>query len=61
MLTTINLSPEKLLSRRQVADRWQVCQATVYRHPELKPIRFNRRLLRYRLADIEAVERAGKV
>lgn len=47
---------EKLLSRREVADRWGVCDHTVQRNKSLKPIRFNSRLLRYRLEDVVAHE-----
>lgn len=51
----------KLLSRRQVAQRWNCCEHTVARRKDLKPLRFNRRLLRYRLTDIEAIEAAAGV
>ena len=47
----------KLLTRRQVATRWAACPRTVARTKELKPIYFNSRRLRYRLTDVEAVER----
>ena len=49
--------PEVLLTRRQVAERWQVCEHTVARNRNLKPIRLNRRLLRYHLSDVEAIEK----
>jgi hypothetical protein len=49
----------QLLSRRQVAQRWGCCEHTVARRRDLKPLRFNDRLLRYRLEDVEAVERAA--
>jgi hypothetical protein len=51
--------PEQLLSRRAVADRWQTSVETVKRREKeglLKAIRFNERLLRYKLSDIEAFE-----
>jgi hypothetical protein len=54
--------PEQLLSRRAVADRWQTSVETVKRRERdglLNPIRFNQRLLRYRLSEIEAVEAAA--
>jgi len=47
----------KLLSRRQVAERWGVCTHTLARRKDLTPIRFNRRLLRYRLSDVQALEK----
>jgi hypothetical protein len=54
--------PEQLLSRRAVADRWQTSVETVKRRERaglLTPIRFNQRLLRYKLSDIEALEAAA--
>jgi len=48
-----------LLSRRQLADRWGCCPHTIARRKDLKPVRFNKRFLRYRLADIEAIEAAA--
>jgi hypothetical protein len=53
---------EQLLSRRAVADRWQTSVETVKRRERaglLTAIRFNQRLLRYRLSDIEAFEAAA--
>ena len=50
---------ERLLSRQQVADRWGVSTETVKRRSRegvLRPIRFNRRLIRYRLRDILQIE-----
>jgi hypothetical protein len=49
----------QLLSRAEVAQRWGCCPHTVARRKDLKPVRFNKRMLRYRLADVEAVESAG--
>jgi predicted site-specific integrase-resolvase len=54
--------PEQLLSRRAVANRWQTSVETVKRREKaglLKAIRFNQRLLRYKLSDIEALEAAA--
>ena len=54
--------PEQLLSRRAVAHRWQTSTETIKRREKeglLKPIRFNQRLLRYKLSDIEALEAAA--
>lgn len=48
-----------LLTRKQVAARWHVCPHTVARRKDIQPVRFGRRLLRYRLADIEAIEAAA--
>lgn len=44
------------LTRKQVAARWSVTTHTVARRKDLKPVRFNRRLLRYRLEDVVALE-----
>lgn len=49
----------QLLTRRQVAERWSCCEHTIARNRSLKPIRFNRRMLRYRLENVEAVEAAA--
>jgi hypothetical protein len=48
-----------LLSRRQIAERWQCCEHTIARRKDLRPLRFNRRLIRYRLEDVEAIEAAA--
>ena len=48
-----------LLSRRQVAQRWACCEHSVMRRKDLKPLRFNRRFLRYRLSDVKAIEAAA--
>jgi predicted site-specific integrase-resolvase len=53
---------EQLLSRRAVAHRWQTSVETVKRREKeglIKAIRFNQRLLRYRLSDVEQVEAAA--
>jgi hypothetical protein len=53
------VSPEQLLSRKAVADRWQTSVETVKRREKaglLKALRFNQRLLRYKLSDVEALE-----
>ena len=60
MKDTRDLPTEVLLTRQQVAKRWGVCPHTVARHKKLRPIRFNSRLLRYRLSDVEQVEKEGK-
>ena len=53
---------DRMLSRKAVAERWQVSTETVKRRERaglIKPIRFNQRLLRYRLSDIAALEAAA--
>lgn len=47
---------ERLLTRREVAERWGVVTNTIARNKNLKPIRFNGRLIRYRLEDVVALE-----
>jgi predicted site-specific integrase-resolvase len=59
MKSNARSSSEQLLSRKAVADRWQTSCKTVKRREKdglLKAIRFNQRLLRYKLSDIEAFE-----
>ncbi|HEY3899949.1 MAG TPA: hypothetical protein VGM54_15180 [Chthoniobacter sp.] len=58
-----DLQPQRLLSRRQVCQRWACCPMTLARREAaglLQPIRFNARLVRYRLSDIEAIENAAQ-
>jgi hypothetical protein len=55
-------SSEQLLSRKALANRWGVCRETIKRAERvglLRAIRFNERLLRYRLSDILAIEANG--
>ena len=62
MSQQIQATPEKMLSRKAVAERWQSCVETVKRRERaglLKPIRFNQRLVRYRLSDVVAYENAA--
>lgn len=49
----------ELISRRELAARWGVCPHTIARRRDLKPVRFGRRLLRYRLGDVLAIEAAA--
>ena len=49
-----------LLTAKDVADRWRCCVHSVRRRKDLKPVRFNQRMLRYKLADLEAIERAAQ-
>ncbi len=49
----------ELISRNQLAERWSVSKETIKRREReglLTPVRFNQRLLRYRLEDILAIE-----
>jgi hypothetical protein len=49
----------QLLSRGALAQRWECCIETIKRREReglLKAIRFNQRLLRYRLKDVLAIE-----
>ena len=52
-----NVSENKLLTRAEVAQRWNCCEHTVARDLRLTPVRFNRRRLRYRLDNVERIER----
>ena len=50
---------QELISRDQLAKRWSVSKETIKRREReglLNPIRFNQRLLRYRLEDILEIE-----
>ncbi len=49
----------RLLSRQEVARRWGCCPHTIARRKGLRPLRLNRRLLRYRIEDVQAVETAA--
>ena len=51
-----------MLSRKALAERWQTSVETCKRRERaglLKPIRFNQRLVRYRLSDVVAYENAA--
>jgi hypothetical protein len=55
-------SSEQLLSRKALANRWGVCRETIKRAERagvLHAIRFNGRLLRYKLSDVLAIEAEG--
>jgi hypothetical protein len=47
---------ESYLTRRQLAERWSCCGRTIARMERLTPVRFGRRLVRYRLSDVEKIE-----
>ncbi len=42
-----------LLSRAQVAQQLGVCPHTVARNKDLRPLKFNQRLIRYRAEDVQ--------
>jgi predicted DNA-binding transcriptional regulator AlpA len=46
----------ELLTRAHLAARWGCCRHTIARRKDLHPIRLGRRLVRYRLAEIQAIE-----
>lgn len=48
-----------LMTRQQVAQRWNCCPHTVARRRDLHAVRLGRRLVRYRLSDVEAIEAAA--
>ena len=53
------LSAESLLSRKDLAERWGVSTETIKRREReglIERLRFNQRLLRYRLKVIQAVD-----
>lgn len=59
-----NKAQETLLSRRQLAQRWGVCTETIKRREReelLRAVRFNGRLIRYRLSEIEEIEKGALV
>ena len=52
-------TPETFLTRRQLAERWNCSRETIKRKTRdhlLHPLRFNERMVRYRLSEIEAYE-----
>jgi len=54
-------SKDRLISRDQLARRWGVSKETIKRREReglLTPLRFNQRLLRYRLEDILVIEQS---
>ncbi|MGA2662136.1 MAG: hypothetical protein ABSH34_32050 [Verrucomicrobiota bacterium] len=57
---TLELAPTELfLSRKALARRWGTCAHTIARRKDLKPLYLNSRLIRYKLADVQAIEAAG--
>jgi DNA-binding transcriptional MerR regulator len=54
---------EQLLSRSQLAKRFSVCTETIKRwekRGQLSPIRFNQRVVRYRLSDVVRIEQQAQ-
>ena len=61
--TALNPTGQPLIARRALALRWGICLETLKRMEArglLHPIRFNQRLLRYRLDEVEAIEADGQ-
>lgn len=58
----VDVAPKmELISRDQLAKRWGVSKETIKRREReglLNPVRFNQRLLRYRMEDIVEVEKS---
>jgi len=57
----VNLSQasEQLISRKALATRWQCSPETIKRRTRegvLHPVRFNQRMLRYRMSEVVSVE-----
>jgi hypothetical protein len=56
---TTNQPKAGLLTRQELATRWNCCTHTIARRKDLKPVRLGPRLVRYRLTDIETIEAAA--
>ena len=59
MTTTQKNIEQCLIDRKQLASRWSCSVLTIKRREKeglLKPVHLSKRLVRYRLADIEAIE-----
>jgi hypothetical protein len=52
---------EKLLTRREVAQRWRCCEHTIMRRGDLRPLVLGPRFIRYRLANVLEIEAAASV
>jgi hypothetical protein len=50
-----------LLTRQELARRWNCCAHTIARRKDLTPVRLGPRLLRYRISDVEAIETSALV
>jgi predicted site-specific integrase-resolvase len=56
--TTTSTAPQGLLTRAQVASLFGVCKETISRWEKqglFQPVTINARVLRYRVADVQAV------
>lgn len=56
--TSFAQSPERLLTRREVADYFSVCKETIRRWEksgEITPLMINARVYRYRMSDVIAL------
>lgn len=63
MTTRTDTLNQQFLSRAQIAARWGVSIATVKRRERegfIRALRFNQRLLRYRLSEVERAEAAAE-
>jgi hypothetical protein len=52
-------NPEILITRKQLCARWSCCEMTLKRREvagALRAVRFNQRMLRYRLSDVLRIE-----
>jgi predicted site-specific integrase-resolvase len=59
---TGTLLKDRLISRQTTCGRWQVCEETLKRKERaglLHPIRLSKRMVRYRMTEILALENAG--
>ena len=59
---TQDLLEDALISRQSLCSRWQVCAETLKRKERaklLRPIRLSERMVRYRIAEVVALENAG--
>ena len=59
MAKTQITSPERFLTRAELAERWSCSVETIKRKTKsglLHPLRFNERMLRYALSEVLAVE-----
>lgn len=63
MSEQIHQKSAQLLSRKSLTQRWGCCTQTLKRRERagvLHPIRFNSRMLRYRLSEVLAIELAAQ-
>jgi len=56
------MEAEQLITRKALASRWQCSKETIKRRTTaglLHPVKFNQRMLRYRLSEVLQVEQAA--